>query len=226
VWGVIGTVAVGLAVLIALFRLRAVPRRELWAVVAAIALTGAIYLRLPHEGAYLLPIVPFVLLFVTRALGKPGAVALASLLVLSSLFVNVSERDNHALRSRSPVLAPVQGYVPAVKWGWGEGPLLVERNRRIDLIQTRDLVLERADDLPSNTIVAVYELLPAIEWMQPDVKEPKFVHLLTPASLELAKQEGRPVFATEDAWDNEWQVYRVRPEQFGVRLLSEEPNSL
>src|SRR4029077_19105920 len=63
VWGVIGTVAIGIAVLMALFRLQRVPRRELWAVIAAVALTGAIYLRLPHEGAYLLPAVPFVLLF-------------------------------------------------------------------------------------------------------------------------------------------------------------------
>jgi hypothetical protein len=229
VWGVIGTIAIAVAVLIALFRVRRVPRRELAAVISAVVLTGLIYLRLPHDGAYLLPMVPFVLLFLTRALAKPGAVALASLLLLSALFVNISQTDIHALRTRGGARPPFRPFLRPFIGGpeleWGKGPLLVERDKRIDLLQTRDLVLQRAKGRPTTAVVMVYELLPAIEWEARDAAGPKFVHLLTPASLEIAKQDGQPVFATEDAWDAEWQVHRVHPEQFGVQLLSAEPIS-
>src|SRR5262249_24894692 len=92
VWGVIGTLAIAVAIVIAWWRARAVPRRERWAVASAVVLTGAIYLRLPHEGAYLMPAVPFVLLALTRALGRSGAIALAIALALSSLFVDIVER--------------------------------------------------------------------------------------------------------------------------------------
>lgn len=221
VWGVIGTVAVALSVLVALVRVRSVPSRELLAILAAVVLTGAIYLRLPHDGAYLLPVVPFTLLFVTRALGKPGAISLTFLLAISALFFNVVQPDHPRMQIRFPMpWYPPQSIVES------DGPLLHERERRADLIQTRDLVLERSEGLPSSATIMVYELLPAIQWMQPDVVGPKFVHLLPAASLEQARQSGRPVFATEDAWDNEWQIYRVHPEQFGVRPLSSEPNSL
>jgi hypothetical protein len=226
VWGVIGTVAVGIAVVISLFRLRAVPRRELWAVLTAVVLTGAVYLRLPHEGAYLLPIVPFVLLLMARTLGKPGAIVLASLLLVSSLFVNISQTDTHALRARGDARVPFRPSFHGAELEWGKGPLLVERDRRLGLIQTRDLVLERAKSGPPNAVVMVYELLPAILWADESSGQPRFVHLLPADSLSQVRQEGKPIFATDDAWDNEWQVYRVRPEQYGVQLLSMEPNSL
>jgi hypothetical protein len=198
VWGVIGTIAVGVAIVISLIRARAVPRRELWAVLFAVALTGAIYLRLPHEGAYLMPIVPFVLLWLARTLGRPGAIALAAAMMVSSLFLNVTHE---------------------ARLDFGRGPLLVERSRRADLMRERDAVIERGRRAPANAIVMVYELLPSIQWVEITPGRPKFVHLLAPDSLSEAQREGRPIFATQDAWDTEWQIYRVHPEPAGIRLL-------
>lgn len=201
VWGVIGTIAIALGAVLAMFRLHLVPRHERLAILSAIAFTAAIYLRLPHDGAYLLPMVPFVLLFMARTLDKSLAVVLASLLLVSSLLVNISQANGFFLQAK--------------------GPLLVERDRRVELLRTRDLVLERSKHVPSDAVVMVYELLPTIAWSAPST--PKFVHLLTPASMDLARERDTPMFATEEAWDNEWKVFRVRPKDFGVQLLSDSP---
>lgn len=225
VWGVIGTVAVGIATLVALFRLRDVPRRELIAVIVAVVLTGAIYLRLPHEGAYLLPAVPFVLMFLARTLGKQVGIALACVLAISALFVNVREIDIRALRSHGGVRPPFRWYPRNTEVELAAGPLIAERVKRVDAVEMRDRVLESAKGAPPHSIIMVYELLPSIEWKNPPA-DPQFVHLLTADSLTQAGREGKALFATEDAWDAEWQVYRVRPEQFGVKLFHWEPNSL
>jgi hypothetical protein len=207
VWGVIGTVAIAVAIVIALFRARAVPRRELWAVASAVALTGTIYLRLPHEGAYLLPAVPFVLLFLTRTLAKPGAVALACVVAISSLWINVVQPDPRHPRR------------PGIE---SRGPLPQEIMRRRFQIEHRDDVLRYAKALPPNSIVMVYELLPVIQWASSAPGGPRFVHLLDAESAAEARREKRPIYGTKDALSNEWTVFHVRPEAIDARLLGED----
>ncbi|HKA24396.1 MAG TPA: hypothetical protein VKF80_05410 [Candidatus Eisenbacteria bacterium] len=207
VWGVIGSLAIAIALVIGLFRLRLAPRRELLAVVIAVALTGSIYFRLPHEGAYLLPAVPFVLLFLTRTLAKPGAVALACAMLASSILLGVSEVSTSADRHLSVEV---------------RGSLLKECERRAEQLAARDALLKRAASLPPNATVLVYEQLPLVEWAAPKGSPgfPEFVHLLPPAALILAKEENRPVYATEQALDGEQKIYRVDAEkEWGVEKI-------
>src|SRR5262249_6756140 len=161
-----GSVVVALATVAALFRVRAVPRRELAAVILAILLTGAIYLRHPHEGAYLLPIVPFVILLLSRSLPQTAIASLAVLLMVSALFVDgyetVAEEGVYLAGRRIAV-------------DFGHGPLVVERERRRETLDLCDELVERAQRLPANSIFMVYELLPVIQWLEP--AQPHFVHL-------------------------------------------------
>lgn len=210
VWGVIGTVAIGVATLFGLARIRQVPRRELWAVVSAIVLFGAIFLRLPHDGAYLLPIVPFVLLFFTRTLPKPALAGIALALAMSSLFVDVYE----SAYDSDPSIAGRH-----IGFDFQRGPLMDDRAQRAADLETRDLILEMAKGLPPNSVVMIYEQLPLVEWAEPASQEPRFVHLLRPEEAALAKRVGWPIYATPAAIDKELEVYGLSDRDIGIRMF-------
>jgi hypothetical protein len=220
VWGVIGSVAVGVALAIALFRLRAVPRRERLAVAAAAALTGAIYLRLPHEGAYLLPIVPFVLMFVARALGKPAAIALACLLPISALFVDVVESGRPEPGASKGT--PFHAFGRALILNRDRGPLLEEIARRDFGLAYRDAIVEKASEISSRDIVMVYEFLPSVLWLVPpeSTGHPTFVHLLDPAAAARSMRENRLVYATPAAREMEERIYHLTARDMNLRPLA------
>jgi len=179
VWGTIGSLAVVLAAGLAIFRIHLVPRRERLAILSAIAFTLAVYLRLPHEGAYLLPAVPFVILLLARTLDETGVTALACVLMVSSLFVDViqSHRDGPDPTATSFAF-PAAGLDLAVDLM--RGPVLAERARREFDLDFRDDILEKASRISARDIVAAYEALPSIQWVVPDSSSshPTFVHLL------------------------------------------------
>jgi hypothetical protein len=208
VWGVIGSVVVAVATVAALFRVRAVPRRELAAVSLGILLTGAIYLRHPHEGAYLLPVVPFVILLLSRSLPQAAMASLAVLLAVSALFFDV-----HETVAEDGV--PLAGRRIAVDSG--HGPLVVERERRRETLDLCHDILERVQRLPANSIFMVYELLPVIQWLEP--AQPHIVHLLAPDAVSRAKGEGATIWATANAISAEEEVYGVSMRDLGPSLM-------
>ena len=215
VWGVIGTVAVGVATLFALTRIRSVPERERWAILSAIVLFGGLFLRLPHDGAYLLPILPFVLLLFGRTLPRPMLVAFAIAMASSSLVLHLVEVD-----ASSKDRIPFAGRFLDVRLG---GPMFAERRQRFDHQQIRDQIVARANALPSRAIVLVYEQMPALLWVAPTgrIATTEIVHLLDREALGQARREGRPLFATQDAIQAEWAVYGVSRRELDAQLIIE-----
>lgn len=128
-WGTIG--ALGLALAFALGR--ALPRErtilprssDSWAELLAIALYLLAFFRLPDEAAYLIPIVPFVILLLAR-MARPAAFAAAcASLLLSPFFFDLGRPQNaHAGDVALPQAHPVVLVRPA------EGPLLVAQRER------------------------------------------------------------------------------------------------
>jgi hypothetical protein len=213
VWGVIGTVAIGAASLFGLTRVRQVPKRELAAIVSAMILFGAIFLRLPHDGAYLLPIVPFVLLLFARSLPRPLMIAFAGAMVMSSLFLSLVE-----VTAASKDRTPIAGHFLDIRLG---GPLFAERQQRLARLRLRDQLVGLANATHGRGILLAYEQLPALLWVAPSgvIRSTELVHLLDREAIARAKREDRPILATEDAIQAEWQVYGVSEEELDPRLI-------
>src|SRR5262249_44002158 len=156
----------------------------------------------------LLPVVPFVILLLSRGLPKAAMASLAVLLVVSALFVDVYEtvaEDGVHLAGRR------------IAVDFGHGPLIVERQRRAETLDQCDEIVERAQRLPAKSIFMVYELLPVIQWSEPG--GPHFVHLLAPDAVARARTEGATIWATADAISAEEVVYGISMRDLGARLI-------
>ncbi len=102
VWGVLGVIALAIAAPAAVHcRQRrlppaiAAPRAVVVAWIAGVAIYGLLYLRLPHEGGYLIPAVPLVILLVGRLLDRRAFVAFCGALVLSPFLLSVDRAGCH-----------------------------------------------------------------------------------------------------------------------------------
>ena len=89
-WGVLGAIAMGIAIVAAVVlrgssmpRALRVPPAVAVAATLAVALELVLYLRLPHDEGYLLPTVPFVLLALAASLPAAAFRALAVVLIVS-----------------------------------------------------------------------------------------------------------------------------------------------
>lgn len=94
-WGVLGCAAIGLALLSIVWQPRTAPRAATlgavtaWAAAAAVAYELVLYVRLPHDEGYLLPIVPFVLLGLATQLTPTRLRYVGAALVLSPFVFGV-----------------------------------------------------------------------------------------------------------------------------------------
>lgn len=79
-----------------------------YACLAAIAVFGAAYLWLPQESAYLIPILPFALLFLARYLSEKENMVFCGLIVLSSFCFGISKKDLYAGPNESALAIPLQ----------------------------------------------------------------------------------------------------------------------
>lgn len=145
VWGSLGVFAwcgvLALAVFAWRHLLAALRRARALALAAwlAVALFGAAFLRLPHEAAYLIPCVPFLLLL-TAALLPTLAIAELALLLGLSCFVSL---DAQGLSTPGPV--------PAA------------RVHRIELSRRAEHVLRRMATIPGKALIIAGTMQPRLE---------------------------------------------------------------
>lgn len=245
VWGIPGSIAVAVATLIALSRVggwhregaapgsdlgrtragAAVPgagggrARTAWAL--AILLEFLLFLRLPHEAAYLVPAVPFVLLLLGSLLGRRQFIALCSLLVVSSLVLKASEPG----KPDSPRFS-----VGSVRLGAGgraltldvlQGPLLTEHSRRVEGVRYLDRVLEASAALSGRSVVIAYEWLPRIRVVLGSDSRAmvEFVYLLDARKLDQCRAQGRAVYYLPGAEEESRRVLGVSLREWGARPL-------
>jgi hypothetical protein len=96
VWGLIGLLAIAASLVSLLFRASGgdspipstLPRRCDLAWTMAIVLYGIVYLRLPYQSGYLIPVVPFVLLLLGRILRRRSFLFVCLALLLSPFLVS------------------------------------------------------------------------------------------------------------------------------------------
>ncbi|MEQ1832602.1 MAG: hypothetical protein ABL977_06055, partial [Candidatus Eisenbacteria bacterium] len=205
VWGVIGCLALGLAALRLLAR-RGRPPAEaalpagagavLSAAVLAVVLELVLFLRLPHEAAYLIPAVPFTLLLAARALSRREYRILCVCILVSAFIAKVSEPGK--LNS-----VPADATSRRVRLGGRElqvdllrGPLVVAHLRRRTDLDYLARVRATARRQEGRSVIVAGEWLPALRVLAGGVHDgaARYVHTLTASQADSLRQEGVAIF--------------------------------
>jgi Glycosyltransferase family 87 len=204
VWGHQGWLALVIAVLISvvqLFRKRRRISREAWKApeivwLVAVALFVVAYLRLPHESGYLIPIVPFVILLLHRALPRVGFVAFCGVVALSSFVEIKSSR----LR---------------------DGAVLASQRRRDARQQRLAAGIDRARDLDQPSVVVAGAWLPQfrITLGAERVNKAVFVHLLDQKRLDDYLARGYRLYYMPDQRPANERVHGIDLQRYGEPLI-------
>jgi hypothetical protein len=213
VWGLVGSLALaGVAIgALASRRLRAPapPRVEVAAWLAALALFGAGFLRLPFDAGYLLPGVPVALALAARLLARPAFATLCGALIVSPFTLEVSEVGKPDSPSPSPLAVRARIAGRPVVVDPLQGPILWDRGRRRAQLRHRDRVraatdaAERAAGGEVCVISDGWTAYLTVDHRRPSPAAPRFVHRLSPArAAELRARGVRLFYLPEAEWNH------------------------
>ncbi|MEX1255515.1 MAG: glycosyltransferase family 87 protein [Dehalococcoidia bacterium] len=240
--GIVGVIAVLVAVVVSLPRLRAFPKdlaRDanvlVWVAVPVIYV--ATYSRLPHEIAYLIPIFPFAYFLLARYLSRPVLVALLAVVVLSGFVDITSPEDEGEVGSKTFTSA-----------GIGRGMVLSDvdtlHNQRAfadeiwALHKGRDpsqpavvitgfiypqLVMRHKDDLDIGIFEKDIEAISQLsdKGVATDrAANVQYFWLLEYDAFQELKESGKAIYFTGDAATSTYHVYGYRPAYFGATKLA------
>jgi hypothetical protein len=204
VWGHQGWLALALAVVLSvvwLFRKRRLISREAWRApeivwLVVVALYVVAYLRLPHEPGYLIPIVPFVILLLYRALPRVGFLAFCVVVALSP-YVEI----------RSSKLS--------------RGAVRASQGRREVQQQRLAAGIERARDFEQPSVVVAGAWLPKFHFTlgAPRVNRAVFVKLLDQRSLDKYLARGYRLYYMPDQRGANVRVHGVDLRRYGEPLI-------
>lgn len=156
-----------------------------------------LYLRLPHESGYLIPIVPFVILLATKTLGWRLAPAFA-LLLIASPFVSFGTT------------------------GLYEGPVITDSWARERARDFAARARERLGSLEPGALVVVGSHQPSIIGIEPAGRvgaDVSVVYFAEAEDLRRQVQDGRPIYYTHGMDAFEAKVMGIRLQDYGAREL-------
>jgi hypothetical protein len=165
VWGAIGGLGLAAAFVFALLGRRSTPvlhdaRGLVWCATIAITLYVAAFLRLPAEPAYLVPIVPFVILLAGRVCHPKIFAAACVCLLLSPFFLDLGRPGAGEPRPHEIALPP--GH-PIVILRPAEGSLLVDHRERVTGMADGERILAVVREARKPAVVVCSSWLPQLE---------------------------------------------------------------
>jgi hypothetical protein len=233
VWGVPGCIALAAALAVVLARGGPRGRRAhsgersdamspapFVAAGVAIAIELALFLRLPHEAAYLVPGVPFALLLLFRALSPPRATLVAVALALSSLTCKVSESGKADEVPAGPFTTRVTLAGRALEVHAWPGPVPYDRERRRRGTRYARAVRDSAAAFDHPVAIVAYEWLPQLRVLSGGDGEARtrYLYLVDAARLDSLRAAGTEVFdlpgaswETERRWGFDLRAHGSRP---------------
>ena len=209
VWGLPGSLAIISSMIFFGIRYREIKRLLqakdpiILASISAIIIYFLLYLRLPHESGYLIPLLPFVILLMCRLFDNKWFTGICIIFILSAFLLT--------LNNRHLSLA---------------GPIFQDRQSRKSSIQFTNRVLDQASRLSRNSIIVSGSHLPMLQWYlnKYPVDDVRFVYLITSSELEdvLYNQDTKLYFLPGVDLFNK-NIYGVNLSDFGGRpLLSDD----
>jgi hypothetical protein len=169
VWGFPGSLAIIISVVFFVVRYREINNllraRDpiILASISAIVIYLLMYLRLPHESGYLIPLLPFVILLMSKLFDTQWFIGICVILILSAFLLTLNNRQ--------------------IKLA---GPIFQDRQSRKELLLLTNRVLDKASRLSKNSIIVSGYYLPMLEWQlnKYPVDGVNFAYLLSANDLE------------------------------------------
>lgn len=229
-WGVIGVAALAVAKLAAWIRFarrakdsaipEGAPAAPFVAAAVAMLIVFVIFLRLPHEAAYLIPAVPFVLLLFARALSPRGFTALCVALALSSFAIKVSEPGKPD-SPRGTLGRTIHVGARALRVDLLPGPLVHDHFRRVLGERYAERARDAARALPDSAVVIAYEWLPALRVVSGGnaAGRARYVYLLERAPFDSLRAAGVALVDLPGADGETWKRYGYDLRERGSRAL-------
>ncbi len=179
VWGIPGSIAILAAILLLMARLGKVKSLLMskdalfLASVTAIALYVLLFLRLPYEAGYLIPVTPFLFIMLGTVLERKVLTGVYVLIILSPFVLGINNRE----------LAI-------------DGPILQDRLARNETEKLATQVLQKASQLENDSVVVAGYYLPILEWQlhQRPLEGIRFVYLVPPEELASLLEEQKPIY--------------------------------
>ncbi len=130
---------------------------------AAVFVYLVMFIRLPHQPTYLIPAIPFVIIMMSKILDGRLFTGLCVVFIASSFFLTLNQR-----RLTLP------------------GPILDERQARINSIHFSDSVLKRSAQLSPGSVVVAGYYFPQLTWYldRDPLADVQFPYLLSQVDLE------------------------------------------
>jgi len=206
--GVLGCIAVGLALVSLAWQPRGAPRAATidrvsgWAAALIVGLEAAVYLRLPHDEGYLLPAVPFLMLALAALVTPTRFRAVCVAFLLSPFLLGVD------VEPPKKGLMPPTASAPAWRLPVGHetvvvellrGPVLRDHAKRMRMQQVADRLEQWWPTRPERFLLAAGNLTPMVYHLFPaPPAERHYARSYTPEARAQAQREGIPIFVLPD----------------------------
>jgi hypothetical protein len=161
-----------------------------WA--AAVWCYSVIYISLPHEAAYLIPLIPFVILLLARFCPRPVFLVFCVLAIAGAFF----SIDSHGLAA---------------------GDVFLDHRERLATTQGIDSYVAFTRTLPGKNVFVVGSREPEITNRYPASTHPsaEYVYLLTAQDIVQCMKTGKAVYFTTLMRQFEYRVYQIDLAQYG-----------
>lgn len=217
VFGVLGCIAIGIGLVAGV---RCWKRRDirettafpvnrlLWMCVLVVVLYIFSYLRLPQKSAYMIPVVPFVLLFLALTLSVKTFRRITAVIVLSSFIFGINLTDQ--FRGTDSSAASVTFHVAGqeIYFDPFTGPVFAERSKRLRKAAYCEQVLQAAAAQPRKTVIISgwwYNQLLIESYKRPKNASIRYAFYMTEADMKQAINDGYVVtfLAEQDRYNDE-----------------------
>jgi hypothetical protein len=238
-WGALGVVSLAIAALAVLWRSIAQRGRVresgdaargtpdgarvavLAAAAAAVTVFGAAYLRLPHDAAYLVPAVPFVILALVFAVGTRTLRVVFLLMIASPFLLEIGETAGRSAGPSGGVNVPIRVAGKSGVLRLTAGALAEEKARRVRQVSTAEHVLRVLPSLPDSSVVVSWTLTPVLQVLSQGRGRPavRFEYLLDSAEADSLRRQRRAIFFLARAEPPNRRITGLDLREFGARGL-------
>lgn len=209
VWGLPGLLALVAAAITLIRRKSMLPvfRPELqqgliYASLLSILLFTAAFIKLPLKAAFMLPVVPFVILLISLCFTKRQMRFPATLMLLSCFFlgVNLAEAERGSGKSSTAMVLRIQNNEVAIDPL--QGLVLADHSKRINRSRFTEMVLEHCRRMPDESVLICgwwqSELL--VRQKEIPLSQFELAHYLNEETIRSRIREGKKIYYLADQW--------------------------
>jgi len=234
VFGPLGAAGLALAVLAALaIRLRrgaggappalALPRGLAAGMIAGVLVPLVLYVRLPHDEAYLIPAIPFALVLFAALAPRTILRAGLATLVIAPFLLGVDvvpPKKGLTPPARSPLARTFALAHETVVVDPLRGPLLLDTDKRRRALAVATRTLPELGRLDPDGLLLAGVLHPVLYYFAPDSpRHPVYADVLGPAALADSLRRGRQVYYLPDVRARSLRMAGFDPREAGARPL-------